>query len=67
MKRMDWLIAGIFIVMGMSCFVMSMSFVDHSASVHEFFMTTMNYCIWIGVPLIVAGFLYLTIRRRKRK
>lgn len=67
MKKSDWLIAGAFIFMGLSCFVMSLTLIDHSESVHAFLMGAVDICLWVGLPLTIIGLLYLWRRRRNGK
>lgn len=67
MKRADWIIASSFILFGLACFIMSISFIEHSAFVHSLMISAFRYCLWIGFPLMIIGFLYLWLKNQKRK
>lgn len=66
MKRGDWIIALAFIITGLACLVISISFVNHSESVHAAMVSFVKYCLWLGVPLTLFGILYLLTRSKKK-
>lgn len=67
MKRMDWIIAISFILAGLTCLFMSMSFIEHSESLHVFIMKVVNYCLWIGIPLVIIGLIYMWLKDHNRR
>lgn len=67
MKKADWIIASSLMLFGLSCLLMSIVMVDHSASVHFYMLSVFHYCLWIGLPLMITGILYLWLKNRKRK
>lgn len=67
MKRLDWVIAVSFILVGFTCLVMSMSFIDHSESLHVLIMGIVRYFLWIGIPLVIISLIYMWNKDRNRR
>lgn len=66
MKRIEWLIAIALVVIGLSCLTMSAASMMNPESIHDYFSTFMQICLWIAVPLIIVGVVYILIKRKKR-
>lgn len=67
MKKADWFIASLFILFGLSCLIMSMTFIEHSESVHTIMLSAVQYILWIGLPLMIVGFVYMWMKNRFKK
>lgn len=65
MKRIEWLIVSIMLVMGLLCLTMSATLINPS-SMQAYFDNFFQICIWIAIPVIAAALLYMFIRSKKK-
>ncbi|WP_059106217.1 hypothetical protein [Shouchella shacheensis] len=67
MKRRDWMIASVLIILGLHCLVMS-GMISASADVPSYLHLLLRICFWMGVPLFVGAIIYvLFLQMKKRK
>jgi cytochrome bd-type quinol oxidase subunit 2 len=62
-KGMEWAIAILLVLVGLSCLTMSATIMN--PSVHEYWNTFFWICTLIGIPVVVVGVLYLIFKRKK--
>lgn len=67
MNRSDWLLSIAFILVGLACFAMSTIYVSHPNALYVYISKAINLCIWIGVPLMIVGLVYLFIKKKSNK
>lgn len=66
MKKTDWLIAGLLIVMGLGCLTVSATTMWGTESIKTYLKTLIHLCLWMGLPISVIG-IFLLLKRRKDK
>lgn len=60
MKRIDYLIASVLILIGLTCLTASGSYLIDS-SIKAYMETFFQLCMWIGVPFVGMGIIYFMI------
>lgn len=65
MKKIEYLIALALIFLGIACLTMSGTYMlDQNITVYA--MTILKICLWIGIPIVIIGVLYLVFVKRKK-
>jgi membrane protein DedA with SNARE-associated domain len=64
MKRIEYVIAGLLVIIGLACLTTSGSYLM-GAGIDAYITTFLQLCFWIGVPIIVFGISYFIIKLRK--
>ncbi len=67
MKRIDWFMAILLVISGLTCLTISGTAKFGPDSIDSYLITLLHLCLWMGVPVLVAGIVYLIIIRKKRK
>ncbi|WP_408011507.1 hypothetical protein ACJROX_15205 [Pseudalkalibacillus sp. A8] len=67
MKAREWFLATFIILIGIICLTISGTHKLGSESIHSYVMTFVNLCMWIGLPLLIVGFIYLFLLIREKK
>jgi formate-dependent nitrite reductase membrane component NrfD len=62
-KWLEWAMAILLVLVGLSCLTMSATIMN--PSVHEYWITFFRICTLIGIPVVVIGVLYLIFNRKK--
>jgi len=65
MKKSDWVLAMLFIFIGLSCLTMSAASSIRFHSIQSYANVCLQICLWGGFPLIVAAVVYIFMKRRK--
>ncbi|WP_199622546.1 hypothetical protein [Paenibacillus alkalitolerans] len=65
MKLTEWLIAVSLVIVGLSCLTMSATSMMNPSSLTAYLNNLIQICLWIGIPAVIAGILYIMIRRKK--
>ncbi|MEW9502805.1 hypothetical protein [Jeotgalibacillus marinus] len=66
MKRLDWVIVLLLLVVGLSC--LTMSAMMYTDSTRSYFTNFLQICLWIGLPAVGGGLIYYVIKgTRKRR
>jgi hypothetical protein len=65
MRKIEYLIALTLVVLGLACLTMSGSYLlEQNIAVYA--MTFLKICLWIGIPIVIVGFVYFFIVKRRR-
>jgi hypothetical protein len=65
MRKIEYLIALILVVLGLACLTMSGSYLlEQNIAVYA--MTFLKICLWIGIPIVIIGFVYFFIIKRTK-
>lgn len=65
MRKREWLLAGLLIVLGIHCFVMPGFILTGTINVHAYAAQIVHICLWIGAPIILTGLIYMFWKKRK--
>lgn len=65
MKWIEWVIAISLVAIGISCLTMSATSMMNPAAVHPYIYNLLRICMWIGIPALFAGVIYLLLKRKK--
>jgi di/tricarboxylate transporter len=60
MKRIDYVIAGVLVLIGLLCLTTSGSYLI-GFSIEAYMETFLQLCMWIGIPIVVIGVIYFII------
>lgn len=67
MKRFEYVISGLLVIIGLGCLTTSGSYFI-GTGIDAYIMTFLQVCMWSGIPLFVVGIIYFfLIRVRKEK
>ncbi|MEW9668058.1 hypothetical protein [Ammoniphilus sp. 3BR4] len=66
MRHLEWLIAGILIILGLLCLSMAPTAMMGS-SMGAFFHSLISVCLWTAIPLLLFGGFYLFYIRKKNQ
>lgn len=64
MKRIEYVIAGLLVIIGLACLTTSGSYLM-GAGVDAYIMTFLQLCFWLGIPIVVVGIIYFIIIRKR--
>ncbi|MEA3321484.1 MAG: hypothetical protein U9Q88_15855 [Bacillota bacterium] len=65
MKKIEIILSVVLIAVGLGCLTMSASMMfQHDISVY--LETFIKICFWMGLPIFIAGVIYLIIKRKRR-
>lgn len=64
MKKADWLFSIAFILMGLGCLSMSVIYVSSPGVLNDYISTAVKWCLWFGIPVIVAVIVYIFMKKR---
>ncbi len=68
MKKIEWLIAVLLILMGLVCLTVSATVMWGPESIETYLRTFIQLCLWMGLPIIIIGIIYLLfLKKRKDK
>lgn len=65
MKRIEIILAGLLIVVGIVCLTMSGTLMLET-ELAVYLTTLVQICLWMGIPLILTGLLYWRYTRKRR-
>jgi hypothetical protein len=65
MKKIEWVIAFSLVFIGLSCLTMSANWILNPDSIRSYLATLLRICLWAGGPVLLAGLIYLFIRRKE--
>jgi hypothetical protein len=64
MRKVEYLVALVLIVLGLVCLTMSGTYLlEQNLAVYA--LTFVKVCIWIGIPIAIIGLVYFFIIKRK--
>ncbi|WP_240375644.1 hypothetical protein [Bacillus piscicola] len=61
MKRTEWIMASIFIMLGLHCLVTACTLLPGAAGGSGYFSFLLQICFWTGIPLLGGFVIYMTI------
>lgn len=61
MTRIEYVIAGLLVIMGLACLTTSGSYLM-GGSIGAYIKTFFQLCIWLGIPIVVFSAIYFVIR-----
>lgn len=65
MKRIEFMFAGLLIIIGLMCLTMSGTLMLNQG-ITVYLKTFIQICLWMGIPLILVGIFYLFYRKKRR-
>ncbi|MCM3164087.1 MULTISPECIES: hypothetical protein [Bacillaceae] len=65
MKRIEYVIAGLLVIIGLACLTTSGSYLM-GAGIDAYIMTFLQLCMWLGIPIVVVGVIYLILIKFKK-
>ena len=66
MKKIEWLLALLLILIGLSCLTVSGTMMMGSESIDSYIHTFMQLCLWMGIPVVIIGIAYIVIKKKKK-
>jgi len=68
MKKIEWLIVTLLIVMGLMCLTVSATTMLGTESIEPYLKKFLHLCLWTGLPILIIGIVYLVfLKKRKNK
>ncbi|MRH44468.1 hypothetical protein GH741_17630 [Aquibacillus halophilus] len=68
MNKIEWLLASLLIIIGLSCLTVSATTMLGTESMGSYLKTFIELCFWLGLPIVIMVFAYIVfIKRRKNK
>ncbi|UOQ94013.1 hypothetical protein MUO14_03320 [Halobacillus shinanisalinarum] len=68
MKKIEWLIAALLILIGLICLTVSSTVMWGTESIETYLKTFIQLCLWMGIPILIIGIIYiLFLKKRKDK
>lgn len=68
MKKIEWLIVTLLIIMGLSCLTVSATTMWGNESFESYIKTFIYLCLWMGLPILIIGVVYfIFLKKRKEK
>lgn len=64
MKKIEIILSVVLIAVGVVCLTMSGSMMFQQ-DISFYFETFIKICLWMGIPIIIAGITYLLIKRKR--
>ncbi|UYG98091.1 hypothetical protein [Cytobacillus firmus] len=64
MKRIEYVIAGLLVIIGLACLTTSGSYLM-GAGVDAYIMTFLQLCLLLGIPIVVIGIIYFILIRKR--
>ncbi|TFB14110.1 hypothetical protein E3U55_14435 [Filobacillus milosensis] len=66
MKKTEWIIFALLILMGLCCLTVSGTAMWGPGSIQAYFKTFLHLCMWMGLPIIFLGIVYLVIVMKRQ-
>lgn len=67
MKKIEWLLAVLLIVIGLACLTVPSVTVWGDGTIKTYVTTLMQICFWTGLPGLIIGVLYVIILMGRKK
>jgi hypothetical protein len=65
MRWTEWVIAIALVAIGLSCLTVSATSMLSPDSIRPYLHTFIQICLWAGIPVLLAVFFYLILRKKK--
>lgn len=65
MKKIEWLIFSFLIIVGLMCLTVSGTAMWGSESIDSYLKTFLQLCLWMGLPILILGIIYLLIVKKR--
>ncbi|MFD2216522.1 hypothetical protein [Metabacillus endolithicus] len=65
MKRIEYVIASLLVIVGLACLTTSGSYLMGDG-LDAYITTFLQLCMWLGIPIVVVGVIYLILIRIKK-
>ncbi|MFC4324246.1 hypothetical protein [Litchfieldia salsa] len=65
MRKIEILLSVVLIAVGIGCLTMSGSMLFQE-DLSFYFETFIKICLWMGLPILIAGVIYLLMKRKRR-
>lgn len=66
MKKIEWLIVGLLIAMGLMCLTVSATTMWGTESVESYLTTFLQLCLWLVLPILILVIVYFLFLRKKK-
>ena len=66
MKRLDWFIVSLLILIGLTCLTMSATSMMNTDAARSYFKDILKMCLWIGIPAVSVGIIYYILKRENK-
>jgi uncharacterized membrane protein len=67
MKKIEWLMVALLIIIGLSCLTISGTTMVGTESIKFYLATLIQICLWMILPLLIVGIIYFINIRKKGK
>lgn len=67
MKKIEWLIAAVFVIMGLTCFTVSATTMWGEESIGSYLNTFVHVCLWMGLPVLIVGIIYIIFLKKRNE
>ncbi|TRM12140.1 hypothetical protein FH966_10835 [Lentibacillus cibarius] len=67
MKNIEWLLAILLIIIGLTCLTVSGTTMLDAESVGTYLTTFIHLCMWMGLPVVIIGIIYMIILKKRDK
>jgi heme/copper-type cytochrome/quinol oxidase subunit 2 len=67
MRKIEWLIAILLIVIGLGCLTISATTMLEAETLETYLSTFIQLCLWMGIPILVIGIIYVILKKRRSK
>ncbi|MEB1807406.1 MAG: hypothetical protein LPK26_08910 [Bacillaceae bacterium] len=65
MKWTDWLIVSLLLFIGLVCLSMSLTLTMDENLTYMFIVSLIKICLWVAIPSLLLGSIYLWIKMKK--
>ncbi|SEB05562.1 hypothetical protein SAMN05421743_11472 [Thalassobacillus cyri] len=67
MKKIEWFIILLLIGTGLMCLTLSATTMWAAESSGEAYLKTfLQLCLWMGIPLVIVGFVYFVLLKKRK-
>ncbi|MET3506419.1 hypothetical protein ABMB67_002509 [Halalkalibacter oceani] len=66
MRGKEWIIVILLVSVGLCCWTMSATWMSHPQSIKHYSVNFLQICLWTGIPVVIAGVIYLIITLKNR-
>ena len=65
MNKLEWLIVTVLVIMGLICLTASATTMWGSESIGSYFNTFVHVCLWMGLPVLIVGIIYIIFLKKE--
>lgn len=65
MKKLEWLVAAVLVMVGLTCLTVSATTMLGAGSIEPYLSTFLHLCLWMGVPVLLVGIIYIIFLKKR--